>query len=374
MKKTLFLLLTAFALTSVQAQFNRTPTLNDTLKSVRILPDNRVQLSLYAPKASEVSVNGDVVEGYLGPKLTKQENGVWSITLGPLMPAVYSYFFVVDGVNTMDPKNPQFKEGQNSLSNTFDLPGKEADFLALKNVPHGKVEAVRYYAASLGTMRRMHIYTPPGYETTKDKLPVLYLLHGGGDNDASWTDVGRADLILDNLYAAGKLRPMLVVMPAGHTPAPGIRMGAGPEQDPFSKELLQDIIPFVEKNYRVSAKSEHRAIAGLSMGGIQTLNIALWNPDKFAYVNPMSTGYFPPVIKELEEKYTAVMKKPAVNRFRLFQIGMGKDDPLAYQNNKNMMAFFDKMGIKYQYQETPGSHTYHVWRQNLYTLAPQLFR
>lgn len=374
MKNLLFLPLTVVALTTVQGQFNRTPTPNDTLKSVRMLSDNRVQLSLYAPKSAEVLASGDFPNGFPNVKLTKAESGVWSVALGPLEPGLYTYSFVVDGVSTMDPKSPFIKSGQNNASNLFDVPGPGAEFMALKNVPHGRVETVRYYAASLGTMRRMHIYTPPGYETAKDKLPVLYLLHGGGDNDATWTDAGRADLILDNLYAGGKLQPMLVVMPAGHTPTPGIHMGAGPGQDPFSKELLQDIIPYVEKAYRVSAKAEHRAIAGLSMGGVQTLNIALWNPDKFAYVNPMSTGYFPPVIRELEEKYTAVLKNPAINRFKLFRIGMGKDDPLAYQNNKNMLAFFDKMGIKYQYQETPGSHTYHVWRQNLYTVAPQLFR
>lgn len=374
MKKLSLILLTLFLLTAAQAQFNRTPTPNDTLKSVRMLPDNRVQLSLYAPKSAEVLVTGDFAGGYPNTKLSKQDNGVWSVTVGPLSPDVYSYNFIVDGVNTVDPKNPQIKTGQNNVSNTFELPGSEADFLALKNIPHGKVTSIYYYAASLGTMRRMHVYTPPGYETSTAKLPVLYLLHGGGDNDATWTDVGRADLILDNLYALGKSKSMLVVMPAGHTPSPGIHMGAGPDQDPFSKELLQDIIPYVEKNYRVSAKREHRALAGLSMGGIQTLNIALWHPDTFGYINPMSTGYFPPVIKELEEKYTAVLKNPAINQFKLFTIGMGKEDPLAYQNNKNMMALFDKMGIKYQYQETPGSHTYHVWRQNLYTLAPQLFR
>jgi enterochelin esterase family protein len=186
--------------------------------------------------------------------------------------------------------------------------------------------------------------------------------------------VGRANLILDNLYAAGKLKDMIVVMPAGHTPKVGLAMGAGPEQDPFCQDLLNDIIPFIERNFRVSPKREHRALAGLSMGGIQTLNLALWHPEKFSYVYPMSTGYFPPVIKELEEKYSTVLKNPAINQFKLFVIGMGKGDALAYQNNKNSIALFDRMGIKHQYVETEGGHTFLVWRRNLAYFAPLLFR
>lgn len=185
MKNLLFLPLTVVALTTVQGQFNRTPTPNDTLKSVRMLSDNRVQLSLYAPKSAEVLASGDFPNGFPNVKLTKAESGVWSVALGPLEPGLYTYSFVVDGVSTMDPKSPFIKSGQNNASNLFDVPGPGAEFMALKNVPHGRVETVRYYAASLGTMRRMHIYTPPGYETAKDKLPVLYLLHGGGDNDAT---------------------------------------------------------------------------------------------------------------------------------------------------------------------------------------------
>ena len=151
-------------------------------------------------------------------------------------------------------------------------------------------------------------------------------------------------------------------------------MGAGPEQDPFCQDLVKDIIPFIESNFKVSPKREHRAIAGLSMGGVQTLNLALWYPEKFSYVYPMSTGYFPPVIKELEEKYSSVLKNPAINQFKLFTIGAGKADALVMQNNKNTMDLFTKMGIKFNYVETEGSHTFLVWRRNLAYLAPLLFR
>ncbi|QJW92281.1 esterase [Spirosoma taeanense] len=353
----------------------RTNTPNDTLVSPKFLPDGRVQLNLYAPKASDVTVSGDFPGGFPAQKLTKAENGVWSLALGPLTPNVYSYDMVVDGVKTFDPKNPRFKESQNGVSNFFELAGKEVDYLAVKNVPHGKIELVWYPSSSLGTTRRMHVYTPPGYASMKDKLPVLYLLHGGGDNDGSWTTVGRANFILDNLLAEGRMKPMLVVMPAGHVPGTAIAMGAGPDQDPFAKDFIKDIIPYVEQHYNVSNRREGRALAGLSMGGIQTMNIALWNPELFSYVLPLSTGYFPPVLTELETKYaTTVLKNPQINKWKLFWIAMGGEKDIAYQNNRNTMALFDKYGIKYQYTEVPGGHSFLAWRQNLYQFAPLLFR
>jgi enterochelin esterase-like enzyme len=350
----------------------RTP--NDTLTSPRLLADGWVQLRIYAPKATEVTVTGDFPGGYPGQKLTKEENGVWSLTLGPITPDVYTYDLTVDGVKTFDPKNPRFKESLNGVSNLFELPGKDVDYLAVKNVPHGTVEMVWYPSSALGITRRMHVYTPPGYASMKEKLPVLYLLHGGGDNDASWTTVGQANFILDNLLADGKMKPMIVVMPAGHTPKPGLRMGAGPDQDPFAQDFMADIMPYVEKHFRVATGRSSRAIAGLSMGGIQTLNIALWNPERFGYVVALSTGYFPPVLTEIETKYASVLKNPAVNQWKLFWIAQGGEKDIAYQNNKNMMALFDKTGIRYQYVEVPGGHSFLAWRNNLRQFAPLLFR
>lgn len=352
----------------------RSNTPNDTLTSPKMLADGRVQIRIYAPKATEVTASGDFPNGFPNQKLTKSENGVWTLTMGPLAPNVYTYDLNVDGVKTFDPKNPKFKESQNGVSNIFEVTGKETDYLAIKNVPHGRLESVWYPSSTLGIIRRMHVYTPPGYASMKEKLPVLYLLHGGGDNDGSWSSVGRANFILDNLLAEGKIKPMVVVMPAGHVPGTALAMGAGPEQDPFASDLLKDVIPFVEKNYNVSNKREHRALAGLSMGGIQTMNIALWNPQLFGYVLPLSTGYFPPVLTELESKYTQVLKNPEINKWKLFWIAMGGDKDIAYQNNKNTMAMFDKYGIKYQYTEVPGAHTFLAWRYNLYQFAPLLFR
>lgn len=357
------------------AQFPQRPvTINDTLQSVRVRGDHSVVFSFFAPKASEVTVSGDFTLGGPAAVLTKSENGVWSYTTPPIPPDSYTYNFSVDGVNTLDTKSSLFKENPNALFNFFDMPSPETDFMALKNVPHGRVERALYHSNSLNAERRMHVYLPPNFENIKEKLPVLYLLHGGGDNDISWTGAARANLILDNLYAAGKLKNMIVVMPSGHTPVKGIFMGTGPAQDPFCQDLLKDIIPFVEKTYPVSTKREDRAIAGFSMGGVQTLNTALWNPDKFGYVCPMGTGYFPNSIKEIEDNYSQVMKNPAINQFKLFMIGRGKDDMLTAKNNQAMLDMFTKFGIKYQYKELPGAHSFVFTRRYLALFTPLLFR
>lgn len=377
--KTLFAALLLLTGQVVWAQLpQRTPTPNDTLKSIRISGKGQVTFSLYAPKASEVSVQGDYAPKFGADVLKKDASGVWTYTTDySLKPDVYTYDFTVDGLKVFDPKNAQYKESNSGFSNFFEVAGPGNDFQSQKNVPHGKVEKVLYTSTALdGVTRRLHVYLPPNYDeiSKKQKLPVLYLLHGGGDNDASWTTAGRANLILDNLYAEGKIKPMIVVMPAGHTHIQGFFMGAGDQQDPFCRDLVQSIIPFVEKTYPVSAKREHRAIAGLSMGGIQTINTALWHPEMFGYVFPMSTGYFPPTIAEIKEKYAGVMTNKEINNFKAFKIFMGGEADIAYQNNLNMMAMFDGYGIKYTYENGDGAHTFKAWRRNLRDLAPLLFR
>ena len=352
----------------------RSPKPDDNVKSVEVLPDNRVIFSIYAPKASEVKVSGDFLLGAPPAQLTKNDAGIWSFTSPPVPPDSYTYNFNVDGVNTLDTRSATFKENPNALFNYFDMDRPETAFMALKNVPHGRVEKVLYHSRSLDAERRLHVYLPPGFEKLRGKLPVLYLLHGGGDNDISWTSAGKANLVLDNLYAEGKLKSMIVVMPSGHTAKQGNSMGTGPDQDPFCTDLLQDIIPFVEKTYPVSTKLEHRAIAGFSMGGIQTLNTALWHPELFGYVCPMGTGFFPASIKELEEKQSAVLKNPAINQLKLLLIGRGKDDTLTAKNNQAMLELFDRAGVKYQYQELPGGHSFVFTRRYLAFVAPKLFR
>ncbi len=372
MKKLFFFLFLFSGL--VQAQpFRGNPTPNDTLHAIRILPGNAVAFSLYAPNASAVSVSGDFLKEYKPLSLTKEANDVWSVQVDSLIPDVYTYDYTVDGVKTFDPKNPVYKEGENGLSNLFEVPGKEAAYCAIQNVPHGNVQTVWFASPVIGNTGRMHVYTPPGYEKMTSPLPVLYLQHGGGDNDAAWTTAGRANFIMDNLLAEGKIKPMIVVMPMGH-PSPGFHMEPGIDADPYYKQLYNDIIPYVEAHYKVSAKSEDRAFAGLSMGGLQALNIALFSPEKFSYVLPLSTGYFPEQLKTMEEKYSTALKNPGINKLKLFWIGMGGEKDIAYANGKNVNALLDKYGIHYTTYDYPAAHTFITWRHDLYQFAPLLFR
>ena len=248
----------------------RKPTPNDTLKSTEVAPDRKVTFRIYAPKADEVAVNGDFGQG---GKMTKDDKGVWSLTVGPLAADFYSYTFLVDGVRTIDPKNALVKPGVSSLDSMFLVPGEEAGFEATKDVPHGEVRAVWYRSGTLDMPRRMHVYTPPGYEGGDARYPVFYLLHGGGDEDAGWSTIGRAGFILDNLIAAVKAVPMIVVMPngslprpehmparpaEGETPSPEFRAAMEALQQRFTDELLKEIVPVVEKTYRVRTGPANR--------------------------------------------------------------------------------------------------------------------
>lgn len=345
----------------------------DTLQSVVMLADQRVKFSIYAPKASQVTVSGDFLKAIQPLILTKQDNDVWSVTTDALTPDVYTYDFSLDGVKTFDPRNPQYKESEGGLSNLFELKGDQPAYWGVKEVLHGKVEKVWFYSAVMKNTGRMHVYTPPGYAEMTTPLPVLYLQHGGGDNDASWSTVGKANFILDNLLAEGKIKPMVVVMPMGH-PEPGFHMEPALEGDPYYPQLFQDIMPYVETHYRVSRRREDRAYAGLSMGGLQALNIALFAPEKFAYVLPLSTGYFPEQLKTIREKHSQALKNPAIKTLKLFWIAMGGEQDIAYANGKNTQALLDEYGIRYQTNDFPAGHTFLTWRRNLYDFAPLLFR
>lgn len=365
------------ALTATAQMQQRQPTPNDTLKSPKVLADNRVLLQIYAPKASEVTVVGDFMTQMKPLALTKNEQGVWAVTIGPLKPDYYTYTMLVDGVRTMDPKNPVIKQGLSSLENIMVMTGPETDFEDNKAVPHGDLRQVWYQSKTLGMMRRMHVYTPPGYEKGNTKYPVFYLLHGGGDEDSGWPTVGRASFILDNLMAAGKAKPMIVVMPNGSMPmAPGANptQGMSRMRELFADELVKEVIPQVEKNYRVLTNFENRAIAGLSMGGFQTLELAFSRPEMFNYVGVFSSGFFGGAIDEAEKRYAKALQDPAYNKNKkLFWVAIGKDDFLM-DANKKTLALFDKHQIKYQYKESEGGHTWVNWRQYLNEFAPTLFR
>jgi enterochelin esterase family protein len=391
-KRILMWTVLALGATSLLAQAQRQrrqPTPNDRLVSLEVHPDRKVTFRIYAPKSSEVILRGDWMEGGKPAPLTKDKEGVWSVTVGPLVPDFYSYSFSVDGVRTVDPKNPTIKQGIASLDSMFFLPGKEAAFQDNRPVPHGEIRKVWYSSTTLGMQRRMHVYTPPGYDSSKDRYPVFYLLHGGGDEDSGWSTIGRAGFILDNLLADRKARPMLVVMPNGSLPRPAkfpaFTPGrpASPEvtaamnalQERFTNELLKEIVPFVEKHYRVHTGREHRALAGLSMGGGQTLRVVTTHPDQFAYVGVWSAGLFGGNAAEFEKRNEAFFKNAdKVNKsVKLFSISVGDKD-FALAGSKALAGLLKKHEIKHELHISGGGHTWINWRNYLNELTPRLFR
>ncbi len=366
----------------------REPTPNDTLKSPEVSPDHRVTFRIYAPKATDVSVSGDwIAQGRgTGGKLEKDEKGVWSITVGPLVPDFYSYSFQVDGVRTIDPKNAMIKQGENSLDNMFEVEGEEALFEDNRMVPHGQIRIDWYQSSVLDKMRSMHVYTPPGYESGKEKYPVFYLLHGGGDEDSGWSTIGRAGFIMDNLLAARKAKPMLVVMPNGSMPRPNFTPGAAQTpamqqaqreaQQKFVDELLNNVIPNVEKKYRVLTNRENRAIAGLSMGAGQTLAVAPAHLDKFSYIGVWSGGVNPAAEEGFLQRNAAFFASPEkTNKMvKLLWVAAGSNDTLAGPGTKHLAEILDAHSIQHQYHESEGGHTWINWRHYLNDYAQLLFR
>jgi enterochelin esterase-like enzyme len=360
------------------------PTPNDTLKSVEVQPDRHVRFRIWAPNATDVKLHAegpeatpDITpqEAYKnsgGVPLAKGDQGIWEAVIGPIEPGVYRYTFTVDGVSATDPRNPLTSQSLTHSSSMYEVSG--AEFIEYKpGVQHGAIATVYYDSSAIAGGRRMHVYTPPGYEAGTTRLPVLYLLHGGGDSDDSWGTVGRAGAILDNLIAAGKAQPMIVVMPAGHTSTefrltPGVRMG----QDAFNDDLVKVILPYIDAHYRSIADRDHRAIAGLSMGGVQALNIALANAGDFAYVGVFSSGWFPNSIKE-EEDTDVAQYRASGKQFRLFWVDAGKYD-IALQNSHATVAVLKKAGINVEEHESGGFHAWNNWRDYLHQFAPLLFR
>ena len=260
--------------------------------SPELAADRRITFRILAPQAQAIRLAaGDIPGVGQTTQLTKGENGVWEVTIGPVDPGTYRYNFNVDGVTTIDPRNPFISESNNNVWSLVHVPG--SDFADTKNVPHGGVAAVTYYSTALGTFRRMHVYTPPGYERNSDKYPVFYLLHGAGDSDDSWTSVGRAGLHprqpdrreegqADDRRDAGRATR------AAAPPAPGAIGRTA--TDEFVKDFVDDVMPYVEKNYRVLTDRANTAIAGLSMGGNHALQVGIPHLNRFAYIGVYSSG------------------------------------------------------------------------------------
>jgi enterochelin esterase-like enzyme len=351
--------------------------------SPEVMPDRRIVFRILAPQAKAVGLRGGDIQGLPreGPAFAKDDDGIWSATIGPIDPGAYRYSFMVDGVPTMDPRNSSVSESNTNDWSLVYVPG--AEFMDTTNVPHGAVASVTYYSTALSRFRRMHVYTPPGYELGGGKYPIFYLLHGAGDNDDCWTSVGRAGFILDNLIAAKKAQPMVVVMPAGHTSTIPLAPGAPrPTRDEFGEDFVGDIMPYVEQHYRVLTDRAHTAIAGLSMGGGQTLNISMAHLDKFAYIGVFSAGVFsfgrggpsaaPPV--EWEQQRAAMLDDAALKPgLKLLWFGTGSDDRLI-PTTKATIEMLKKHGFTPFFRESTGGHTWINWRNYLDEFAPQLFQ
>jgi enterochelin esterase family protein len=363
------------ATASAQPPAQRPRRVQDTLTSPVIGSDGQVTFRLYAPKATEVRVRSEGPAPFADQPLAKGDSGVWSLTAR--VPAdLYIYWYDVDGVAVADPRNNRPRVNMTTVRSLLEVPGAASDFFAEKPVPHGQVAAIHYQSRALGVPRRMHVYTPPGYLTSGQRYPVLYLLHGGGDNDQSWLMAGRANFILDNLIAAGKAKPMIVVLPAGHTPAvPGAAPPSPGVPDAFARDLLTDVMPYVEQNYRTLPGRDQRAVAGLSMGGQQTLNVGLTNLDKFSQLGVFSSGWFGQEgAATFAKNNEALFSDPKLNdRIKLFWFATGKDD-FVLPSTKAALALLDQHKVRYRYKETEGGHTWPNWRAYLNEFAPLLFR
>ncbi len=397
------------------------------LRSAEILTDNRVTFRLRAANATTVALNGDWPQGR-GLAMTKDDQGVWTTTVGPLTPELWNYTFTVDGAGVLDPSNANLLRDGTRYMNFFIIPGPLSENYAIKDVPHGNINIVWYESPTLKLQRRMYVYTPAGYNTGNQKYPVLYLLHGAGGDEDAWNNMGRASVIMDNLIAAGKAKPMLVVMTngnatqkmapgygivpgqgntgifgnpgevgaagfpgrgaapgapgaqraaAGAPPAAATAPGAGRAATPgagrggiggglFPESIVKDVIPYIEKNYRVIAKKDSRAITGLSMGGGHTLTASNAHPEVFSYVGVLSMG----TREDITDKLQA-LKKAGV---KYYYIGCGQADNICVEGSKNLDALLTKVGINHKFTFSSGGHTWANWRIYLNEYAPMLFK
>ncbi len=340
-------------------------------------PDRTVIFSLRAPQATDVQLNW---QNMVGPSpaanpypMTKDANGVWSITMGPLDPNWYGYGFIVDGVKIADPANRDIWSGPTSAWSYVLVPGPASDFMADASVPHGVWGTLRYFSQVTQTERQMQVYTPPGYNHDNRVYPVFYLMHGGGGNDTDWIVNMRANYILDNLIAQGKIVPMIVVMPDGNVGSYPIN---GPiTADKFPEELLGSVVPAIEQNYRTAPGPQNRALAGLSLGGLWTLDTSLLDPGAFAYLGVFSSGWFPGFRTDLVQNHSDLLSNPAINKgTKLYWITVGDSTDIAYNNNYATLALFDQYGIKYTFVQGTGGHVWNTWRHNLFDFAQLLFR
>ncbi len=386
--------------------------------SPEVMPNNSVTFRMRAPNAKEVLVSGDWPQGR-NIKMEKDAEGVWFVNVGPLTPELWGYTFSVDGVSMLDPSNANIRRDGTRYANIFFIDGPMSKNYQIRDIPHGNVNMVWYDSPTLKLNRRMYVYTPAGYEGGTQRYPVLYLLHGAGGDEDAWFDMGRAAMIMDGLIHDKMAKPMLVVMTNGNgnqqmapgfgpvprvagTPAPGARgaapgapgtpgapgaRGAAPGAPgapgaapgaaagrgaggmmggAFPESIVKDVIPYIEKHYRVVRNKDNRAIAGLSMGGGHTLAATNAHPETFSYIGVFSMGTRDDITDRLQ-----AIKKAGV---KYYYVGCGKEDQICVEGSKNLDSLLAKVGINHWFTFNEGGHTWNNWRIYLSELAPKLFQ
>jgi len=337
----------------------------------QITPDSKVIFNIKAPDAQKVQID-------LGKKydLVKGNDGFWKGTTDSISEGFHYYSLLIDGVAVADPASESFY-GMGRMASGIEIPFSGGAYYALRNVPHGDIRIKKYFSRVTNSWRQMYIYTPPAYDSAVNtSYPVLYILHGGGEDERGWATQGKTDLILDNLIAAQKAKPMLVVMMDGNLGAGGLAGFGEKSLQLFERELKETVMPLVEKNYRIAKGNSNTALAGLSMGGLQTLYAGIKNTDLFAYLGVFSSGWWAnqPALSNPQYEFMKNNASTINNNLKSFWISQGGKEDIAHANCKIMLSKFDEMNIKYQYSEYPGGHAWPVWRNNLFNFAQLLFK
>lgn len=370
MKKINLLLLFCAMITWSFAQNSAQPASSNIrgAKYPQILPDGRASFSIKAPEAQKVQLD-------LGKKydMLKNSEGIWTVTTDSLSEGFHYYSLIIDGVAVADPASESFY-GMGRMASGIEVPFKGDSFYEIRNVPHGDIRIKNYYSNVTNSWRNFYMYTPPGYDQNSiEKYPVLYILHGGGEDQRGWATQGKTDLIIDNLIAEKKAVPMIVIMVDGNMPSKGFGEEA---LNLFEKELKDCVIPFVEKNFRVKTEAGSRALAGLSMGGLQTLHAGIKNTQLFAYLGVFSSGWWAnqPALSAPQYAFMKDNNTLINSNLKQFWISQGGKEDIAWANCQIMLKKFDEMKIKFVYSEYPGGHSWPVWRNNLYNFAQLLFK
>jgi enterochelin esterase family protein len=363
--------LSVLLLASVAA-FTQAPGNN--VVSPEVHPDGKVTLRLQAPKATEAAFFGDWMAIGSTEKMSKDATGVWSVTVGPVPQGMYIYHFVVDGVTIADPVNPRMKLRARTSASLLEVKGAEPAFWQPRDVPHGAVEINWQRSKVLdGDTRWIWVYTPPGYEKDKKRYPILYLFHGSNDIAGGWTLAGNANFILDNLIAEQKAKPMIIVMPFGHAvPFGSPREVQAKNSAVYEEYILKDVMPYVESKYRVASGRENRAIAGLSMGGGQSIHIGFGHTDLFSSIAAFSAS----IPQDFEQRFANVLSDPAALNAKMQNIwfACGRQDTGAFGRAEKFSEILKSKQIRHTWHPTEGNHTYTYWRQYLNEFAPLLFQ